>query len=904
MNVNKNLVFNKMSNRDLIRIAIDALNNDDMVLLKKIHNEHINRSKKLQLSKLLIKNKMNATENVVFNTMSDHDLIGIAINALNNDDLALLKKIHDEHINRSKKLQLSKLLIKEKSNTDQWHCECNFNSQFAYLVKKFSDAPTDSITITGYLEDKKLQQKVKNGEAFLVCESGNELIKYQSDKKKSHFKHKNIGDNPMSEWHRGWQECFENTEKAIGNRRADAVVNNKILEFQYSRITTKNIDDRTKNYNDYEVFWIIECLSAIKMDENGETYTITFEKDLWKYKNFINQPYIYLDYGKRIFRINPLRVKSNIVDVTNYKTKDEFIDYLNSDTIKWEDDTVEQGVIYHNQRGAGCGKTYESIQLLQNENQFADKEIFIYLTKVHSAKEVIYKEFSDQRKRGVLDKLDFFGEQDGYNDTVENKKYKITYTNKKTNKEIQIIIGTIDSFTVALGKKDPSSNDFFKGIINSIRQGYISATNTGKIKYAGSDYCLNKKCLVIIDEAQDLGPDYIEAFDMIVKKTGIDVYVIGDKLQSIWGDNNIYTFVEKNKLRYTKVVKDDGKNQVKRFHNIQFKEFVNKIIDFKKYKLPPIEDICDNKNCKYRHENDKKPYQIFQMPKIYNNDADSIKVNNAIEKIIRYVDNEINEYNYLPNNFMFIFPFIKKNYLAAQLEARLQDYWIKKFNDKKYRKHVLSKNDYWKEKIGSNKFRKYVYLHKSEDGQPINLVESKNATRMLSIHASKGNGCEVVFLLGVSEATLTRFSKQKCNIVYDSLLHVGITRQKKSIYVGLENNGDEINSRFSDNFEIDIDENIKPMIENIRKRTLFSDITDYLLNNDKMFENIYNKIIKKNSDYFEKKMIRIRKNNEIIDWGHHIVRNCMFFYNIMKNIVENENMEKDDKKMTKINHNF
>ena len=34
---------------------------------------------------------------------------------------------------------------------------------------------------------------------------------------------------------------------------------------------------------------------------------------------------------------------------------------------------TNKGIIYFNQRGAGCGKTYESIQILQNNNKFNNK---------------------------------------------------------------------------------------------------------------------------------------------------------------------------------------------------------------------------------------------------------------------------------------------------------------------------------------------------------------------------------------------------------------------------------------------------------------------------------------------------------------------------------------------------
>ena len=146
-----------------------------------------------------------------------------------------------------------------------------------------------------------------------------------------------------------------------------------------------------------------------------------------------------------------------------------------------------------------------------------------------------------------------------------------------------------------------------------------------------------------------------------------------------------------------------------------------------------------------------------------------------ISKIKDYMILEINKYDYKPNNFMFIFPILKKNMFAHILSLEL--------------------NSFWREKYNTNE--KYVFLHKSEPGQIINLKESENGTRILSIHTSKGTGCEVVFLLGVTEHVLKIFSKQTDNIVYNSLLHVAVTRQKKAIYVGIENNNDDICRRFN-----------------------------------------------------------------------------------------------------------
>jgi len=540
--------------------------------------------------------------------------------------------------------------------------------------------------------------------------------------------------------------------------------------------------------------------------------------------------------------------------------------------------TLEKGIIYFNQRGAGCGKTYESIQLIQTDKRFIEKETYIYLTKMHSAKEVIYNELKEQEARGQLNILEILE-----NDNNTGKQYKISYLNKETNKEIVIIIGTIDSFNYAIVDKNKiiKHNDYFKGIVKTIKNGFLS-TKDSKIKYAGKNPSLNKKCLIIIDEAQDLGEEYIEAFNTIVTHTNIDVYVIGDKLQSIWGEHNIHTYIDVNNLD-SHIERSNGTNKVMRFHNKHFINFVNDVIPFDKYGLPPITEICDG-CCKYNHENDIIPYNLFEIEKIYAGEYNYHKIDNNIEKIISFMDTEISKYNYLPNNFMFIFPILSRNTFASLLETRIQEFWIKKFNDINYQE-ILKLNDFWKDKINDNKFYKYIYLHKSDEGKSINLKESEHASRILSIHSSKGNGCEVVFVLGLTEQTLTIFSKKKCNLMYESLLHVAITRQKKSLYIGIEINNDDIHNRFK-KLGIKEDENIEPYLGCISIYNRLSKVQSYINNNDEIFTEINNTIIEPNN---YKKLLPDNKNiKNIIDWGHHMIRYNVFKYYFLLNIEENE----------------
>jgi len=781
-------------------------------------------------------------------------------------------------------------------------CDNNFESYYAYLVDNI-EKPTirNLIKIEEYLDNDELQSEIKNKSKFLLCKNNHELTKYKSDIRKSHFKHKferDTNNNKKTLWHIEWQSNFINTEiemisKYKNYRKADILVNNIVLEIQHSYMSKDEVNNRYDDYvnnNNKSLYWIIHGENIIVEELFSGNFLIIFNDNDWRYQSFIEQPFIYIDYDEKIFKIIPKNVKSNMIEVSLYIPKADFIFSLHNNKILDWKDNVEfiQSILYHNQRGAGCGKTYESIQILENDKKFkhfSHKTTIIYLTKMHSAKEVIYNELKEQYDNGKLSSLSI-NKNGLINDNEQTKQYKINYT--KNDIVRTIIIGTIDSFMYSIGNKNHNNKDFFDGIIESIKNDQYEQKST--IKYANDNIKLNKKSLIIIDEAQDLEPKYIEAIAKIMRNTYIDTYIIGDKLQSIWGDHNINTYLEHFDLPNTKIIKDIGKNQVRRFHNNNFIPFVNDIIDFNKYNLPHIEDICNLHYCKYKHENDIIPYNIFEISNIYNISDENLHENNkginqVIEKIINFMNIEIDNYNYLPNNFMFIFPILSSNPLAKQLEIRIQDFWIEKFKDEKFLAIAKNKDNYWDD-YNHKKFNKFIYLHKSDEGKSINLKESENASRILSIHASKGNGCEVVFLLGMNEYALKMFSKQKNNLQYDSLIHVAITRQKKSLYVSIVKNNDDINHRFQK--YINFDKTIEPNIKNITRNIELSKITQKCYN-----DNIGNKYITDKG--FEKLLPKNNTNKKIIDWGHHVIRFNVFNYFIYYNIYNNEISLKNSK---------
>ena len=76
-------------------------------------------------------------------------------------------------------------------------------------------------------------------------------------------------------------------------------------------------------------------------------------------------------------------------------------------------------------------------------------------------------------------------------------------------------------------------------------------------------------------------------------------------------------------------------------------------------------------------------------------------------------------------------------------------------------------------------------------------MDSVNATRIMSIRTSKGDGRNVVFILGTTERSLKLVSQHELDLTFDSHLHVALTRAKRKIYFGLVKNNDNIHTKFA-----------------------------------------------------------------------------------------------------------
>jgi competence CoiA-like predicted nuclease len=749
-------------------------------------------------------------------------------------------------------------------------CNVNFISQYCFINGA-------QINIQDYININNKQK--------ITCQKGHELILANGEKRKAYFRHKNsddVGGNPMTLWHIEWQNyfpitevCFQCKPNQIKERRADVLLNEKkTLEIQHSKYEKEEIDNRKYDYSLHgiEIIWLIDGNKNInikKLEYANRVY-LEFTSDYWKYESFKSYDNIFIDINSIIYKVNPNKVKSHMIDVENGKTKEEFIESLKKDIDIWKNDEPEQCNLFIKQQGAGNGKTFGIIKMLEDDDK-CHYTNFIYITKQHSAKHIIKTEFESQKNNfQYLINIEI---------TENNKKYIIKYFNEKSKKNCQIIVATIDSFTYSIGNKNHTHFDKFEGLIYSIMDGHIETKNCGTINFGGVSPKLNKETLLVIDEFQDPPEHYAKAIVQIMRNKYIDVFIVGDKLQSISNEKNAFIYFLENEFPLINIIKLEPTNICRRFIHPKLVEFVNFMIPFEKHGLPEIKPYKE-----YLGE-ETNPLNFFtskQFVDSMNKTADNEeKIIGEVEKIMEYYENEVIENNRFPEDFLIVTPFTKNNPLVDALLLAINIFWKNKFTTNI---EYLNK---WKNNMNTDDYYRYAIFHKSEEGSSIDLSESEHSTRIVSCHASKGDGRNVVFIIGFNESAIKKFSQTSNNLVYDSLFHVGITRMKEKLYIRYENNNDDIARKINKYRQNDICKDIEP---NIR------------MNNYIKYQDITCNSINESYELFLKNIITptvlepiIENNDErrIVDMGNHIIRYSSLCINILLEIVNKEKINKD-----------
>jgi hypothetical protein len=385
------------------------------------------------------------------------------------------------------------------------------------------------------------------------------------------------------------------------------------------------------------------------------------------------------------------------------------------------------GTIYVQQQGAGNGKTYNLVRLLDNP-MFHHFDHYILVAKQHSVKYILYRELLQQAPLFTHLKL---GPASG------TKKYTILAALGTDWKNITI--STLDSLFYGIGKIRKSSRDMFHTIAESISLGITEP------------HAIDHKTCIFLDESQDTPELYGRALLRLALDSGCSIFAAGDLLQSIYFENNAFRFLLA--ADYAKKVVWPAQNICRRFSGRALVDFVNRAINFEKYKLPAVSvpravDCCE-------------PTILVQPRNIVK----------AVQAVMKIYTLEV-EQGRSAADFLIISPFVRDNNLAAGLETEIKIFWSNRL-----------------QKAG-----RYVFLHMSEESGPIDLSLSAACTRIVSIHTAKGDGRPVVIVVNLSERALLHFSGAH-NLIYDSMLHVALTRMKEKLYIFRDKTADDISHR-------------------------------------------------------------------------------------------------------------
>jgi len=671
------------------------------------------------------------------------------------------------------------------------------------------------------------------------------------------------------DWHNNMESYFPEEMRevkffcstSVSNtcRRADILLNNnRTCEIQHSYISENEIIDRFNDWNKFgkEIIWLVDGNEGIEIEKlSTNNYLLKFQQ-LWKYKSFKETyDYILLEKDNMIFKLKLKKIRSGMIELKESKSLQDTINFLKNKPTEiwkfWSDDNAVKSTLGVYQQGAGNGKTYNIWKsIIEN----IDRKTYIIVTKQHSAKNVIYEELIDQKDRFKNSKEKECYHIKDLTDSIEEnteKHYVIKYTHKQSKRECKVIIGTIDSFCYNLSDSNSKGSDYFQGIVDNIKENGATKINNGYMKFGGQYIQLSKESEIWVDEVQDLPENYLHAMIKLMYETQCYMNVVGDKLQSLEFKNNFLTEIIEEGLPNIDIDKKDAINKNRRIKVTNMENKINELIRFDEYeykgeKLPEIE--CDEEIEK---EENNEPIKIIDSPSIYGEDTDDNKINTYCNKIIEIYKYEVETNNYSAKDFLIIFPIMKENVIAPELQVKIQDFWLEKENP------------------DNENYIQYVYLHKHTEGTVINTKDSINATRIMSIRSSKGDGRPVTFILGVTENTLKIVSNKEKDLVYESHLHVALTRAKNQIYFGLTKNNDDIHKRFGETGYVEY-------LPNISKNVNLDKINE-LINK----KNIIDLLEQQNIIPHENKI----EQSETVDWGYHCIKYQTYLYQVILNIV-------------------
>ncbi len=190
----------------------------------------------------------------------------------------------------------------------------------------------------------------------------------------------------------------------------------------------------------------------------------------------------------------------------------------------------------------------------------------------------------------------------------------------------------------------------------------------------------------------------------------------------------------------------------------------------------------------------------------------------AVDVVMGQLERDVLFYRLLPTDVLVVTLFVTKNPLMDALQTAMHNWWSERLLNEgsatyqAYRTMVMTTHPGEAADAVAARVKTYeaiqasagssvehgqtlpwlAVLHRSEENKPIDTSESTHGVRMVSVHASQGDARRAVFLVGLSERGLKRFTGQQINLKYESMVNVAVTRARQVCRVFLEDKHDDI----------------------------------------------------------------------------------------------------------------
>jgi len=450
----------------------------------------------------------------------------------------------------------------------------------------------------------------------------------------------------------------------------------------------------------------------------------------------------------------------------------------------------------------GSGKTYRLVRdYLLRAGELGYDNVFV-VTKPHSAKEVVRKE--------LIEQIEEAGGRITLTEHIHNNAFIMNVVLPNVDglepTPVTIFIATGDSFLYSQWRiRTGPQTDMFDRMCHQISEDgpkYITM-------FKGKNARVNERSLVCIDEATKFDSRYTDTFLKVARVTECDIVVTGDILQSIEFEDNLLTDLCSGQKSC-----DDVKVTVHRGDQVRrcgpdLVNFFTSIVGSRTYEregmnmprsffatsgekpssyriMPPVLDPMDLEDPRSNYKTGELPPRL-----------------KAIEAFASAVAGEmvhdVKRMRLLPNDVIVVTPLVNKNLIANALQVCLETAWAGLFLDPDYRRTMEAERRDEFESYMAMERTWHVVLHHSESGRPIDTSRSRNSTRIVSVHASQGDGRRLAITVNLSQRNLCKFvhaSNATESRRYASFINVALSRCKEHQTVWLWKKDDDIFRRF------------------------------------------------------------------------------------------------------------